>query len=109
MRPATNPPWWTPRLKREPAPLAMSPYGTFDTVMQTLFAQLRAGPYLLGDTMCAGDILWGHALGWGMQFGLVEKNTTVVDYVTRITQRPAALKAAEMDARLAAKQAYAID
>ena len=93
--------------KREPAPAAMSPYGSFGTVLETLFAQLAASPYLLGDTMCAADILWGHALAWGMQFGLVERNTTAVDYVASIIQRPAALRAAEMDVRLAAEQAHA--
>jgi glutathione S-transferase len=95
-------------MKREPAPLAMSPYGSFQAVMDTLFAQLRAAPYLLGDILSAADILWGHALSWGMQFGMVEKDPAAVGYVARITQRPAALKAAEMDARLAAVHAQQV-
>ena len=95
-------------LKREPAPQGLSPYGSFATVMETLFAQLRAAPYLLGDRMSAADILWGHALGWGLQFGLIEKNTTVTDYVARITGREAASRAAETDAKLAAEHAKAL-
>ena len=95
-------------MKREPAPTAMSPYGSFATVLEILFAQLKASPYLLGDRMCAADTLWGHALGWGMQFGLVEPNSTAVDYVARITERTAALKMAESDVRLAAEQAQAV-
>ena len=94
--------------KREPAPLAMSPYGSFATVLETLFAQLKAAPYLLGDAMCAADILWGHALSWGMQFGLVEPNPTAVDYVARTTRRPTALKVAQSDVRLAAEQAKTV-
>ncbi len=38
-------------LKREPAPLAMSPYGGFDVVISTLEDRLRAGPYLLGGRL----------------------------------------------------------
>ncbi len=49
-------------LKREPGAAAMSPYGDFDTVMSTLNAQLRAGPFMLGADFCAADVLWGSAL-----------------------------------------------
>ena len=94
-------------MKRAPAPPAMSPYGSFETVLATLFAQLRASPYLLGGTICAADILWGHALSWGMEFGLVARNAEASDYVARVTQRPAALKVAESDRQLAAEQAQA--
>lgn len=49
-------------LKREPAPLKTSPYGEFDSMFQTLVDQITKGPYLLGDTLTAADILWGVAL-----------------------------------------------
>ncbi len=94
-------------MKRDPGPLPMSPYGSFQTVLDTLFGQLRSAPYLLGDTMSAADILWGTALGWGMQFGLVPKDPAAVDYAARIAQRPGAKRAAEIDAKLLAAQAPA--
>ena len=80
----------------------MSSYGSFPAVLETLFAQLRVVPYLLGNRICAADVLWDDALSWGIQFGLVEPNSTAVDYVARITERPAAFKVAESDVRLAA-------
>ena len=90
-------------MKREPGPPAMSPYGDFDTMLATIVDEMKRKPYLLGDTISAADILWGNALNWGMMFKLVLKSEPIVRYVERITQRPAALKVAEMDAKLAAE------
>ena len=50
-------------MKRDPGPHAMSPYGTFDSVMSALTGQLRAGPFMLGEEFSAADVLWGSALG----------------------------------------------
>ena len=90
-------------MKREPGPPAMSPYGDFDTMLATIVAEIERQPYLLGDTISAADILWGTALNWGMMFKLVPESEPIVRYVNRITQRPAAHKVAEMDAKLAAE------
>ena len=49
-------------MKREPAPLAMSPYGAFDAMYETIVGQLSQSPYFLGDEITAADILWGMAL-----------------------------------------------
>jgi glutathione S-transferase len=92
-------------MKRDPAPLAMSPYGSFDAVLSTLVAELENKPYLLGDTISAADILWGLALNWGTLFKLLPDSPVISGYVARITQRPAFLKVAALDAELAAKQA----
>ena len=35
--------------QREPAPMATSPYGDYDTMLGALTGQLARGPYLLGD------------------------------------------------------------
>jgi glutathione S-transferase len=84
-------------MKREPAPPAMSTYGDFDTMLQTVLSQLTDRPYLLGDKISAADILWGNALHWGSLFKLIPESDTVTAYVKRVTQRPAALKVAAMD------------
>jgi glutathione S-transferase len=91
-------------MKREAGPAAMSPYGSFDAVLETVLAGLKDKPFLLGDTISAADILWGVALRWGTLFGLLPENPIIADYVTRIGNRPAALKVAELDAALAAAQ-----
>ncbi len=90
-------------MKREPGPPAMSPYGDFDTMLATIVQEIERQPYLLGDTISAADILWGNALKWGMMFKLVPESEPIVRYVELTTQRPAALKVAEMDAKLAAE------
>lgn len=92
-------------LQREPGPLAMSPYGTYDAVLDTLCAQLRATPYLTGDQPTAVDVLWGSGLGWTTMFKLVPERPEVMAYVKRMSERPAAVRAREKDAALAATQA----
>jgi glutathione S-transferase len=94
-------------LKREPGPLAMSPYGSFDAVLDTITTALASSPYLLGAHVCAADVLWGTALRWGFDFGLVPPNPTLQAFVARMAERPAFRKVAEDDARLAAAQAAA--
>jgi glutathione S-transferase len=91
-------------LNREPAPLSMSPYGDYDTMLGTLTQQLRAGPYLLGERFSAADVLWGTALAWTTSFKLVPLLPEIAEYITRVTSRPAAQRAAAADAELAASQ-----
>ncbi|MDP3846778.1 MAG: glutathione S-transferase [Pseudomonas sp.] len=90
--------------KREPAPATMSPYGDFDSMLEVLVAQLRKGPYLLGETFSAADVLWGNALSWTTQFGLVPPLPEINAYIERITSRPAFVRSAAKDAELAAAQ-----
>lgn len=94
-------------LKREPAPPSLCPYGDYDTMLATLTAQLRKGPYLLGEQFSAADVLWGTALGWTTAFKLVPDLPEIMAYVQRIKERPAARKAAELDAALATQLASA--
>ena len=56
---------------RDPAPLPMSPYGDYDTMLRTVTDQLAKGPYLLGERFTAADVLWGGALTWTTMFKLV--------------------------------------
>jgi glutathione S-transferase len=89
-------------LKREPAPPSTSPYGDFDTTIRTLLQQLGEGPYLLGERFTAADILWGTALRWMTMFKLVAETPAVKGYVERVGTRPAALRAAKIDADILA-------
>lgn len=95
-------------MRRDPAPLAMSPYGSFDTVLETVLGELDDKPYLLGDAISAADILWGTALRWGHLFKMLPDNAVMADYIARVAQRPAAVKVAAMDAELAAAHAGAV-
>jgi glutathione S-transferase len=90
-------------LKREPGPLAMSPYGTFDMMLATIVERLTASPYLLGDKLSAADVLWGLAFNWGTMFGIVPANPVIADYVKRIAGRPSFVTVTAKDAELAAE------
>ena len=92
-------------LKREPAAMATSPYGDWDTMFGTLTSQLASGPYLLGDRFTAADVLWGTALRWTTMFKLVPESLVITDYIARVASRPAAARAAKIDADLVARRA----
>jgi len=91
-------------LKREPAPLGTSPYGDFETVLGTVKKQLSQGPWFLGETFTAADILWGMALTWATGFKLVPELPEFKDYIARFNARPAVARARAKDAELMAKQ-----
>lgn len=76
-------------MKREPAPPALCPYGDYQTMLDTLTAQLAKGPYLLGDVFCAADILWGTSLAWASAYELVPKLALIDAYIARVQARPA--------------------
>lgn len=89
-------------LKRDPAPGATSPYGTFDTMLGAITSQVEPGPYLLGDRFSAADVLWGTALGLATGWGLVPAAPPVERYIRAFNERPAVVRARARDAELAA-------
>jgi glutathione S-transferase len=92
-------------LKREGGPSTMSPYGSYDTVIAVLGAQLERGPYLLGERFTAADVLWGTALTWTTKFKLVPETPLFTAYMARVNARPAVARARARDAELLAAQA----
>ncbi|OOG48724.1 glutathione S-transferase family protein [Rhodanobacter sp. C01] len=92
-------------MQRDPASPSTSPYGDFDTMLKTLTDQLEQGPYMLGDTFSAADVLWGTALNWTTMFKLVPELPVIRAYIDRVLARPAMQRAATADAELAAAQA----
>lgn len=89
-------------MKREQAPLAMSPYGDYDTMLRTLTDQLAKGPFILGERFFAADILWGTALGWTTMFKLVPETPVIMEYVGRMNARPSVAKVKALDTELSA-------
>ncbi|MBA3581352.1 MAG: glutathione S-transferase C-terminal domain-containing protein [Gammaproteobacteria bacterium] len=90
--------------QREAAPASMSPYGDYDTMLATLTDQLAKGDYLLGNQFTAADVLWGTALTWTTQFGIVPLTPLIKNYIDRINARPAVIRIRTKDAELAAAQ-----
>ena len=89
-------------MKREQAPLAMSPYGDYETMLKTLTDRLARGNYILGERFSAADILWGTALGWTTMFKLVPETPVIMEYVERINARPSVAQVKARDAELSA-------
>ncbi len=85
--------------EREP----MIGYGTYGRVMDAVEGVLADRDYLVGDRFTAADVYLGSHLGFGMQFGTVEKRPAFEAYWARLSERPAAVKARELDDALIAK------
>jgi glutathione S-transferase len=90
-------------LKREPGPQSMMAYGDFDTVIDTVTAQLAPGPYMLGERFTAADIIWGSGLAWTTKFGLIPERPSITAYIERVGKRPSFARATAIDATLAAR------
>ncbi len=81
-------------------------YGSREDVLDVLERAVSHDEYLLGHSFSAADLYLGAHIGWGMQFGTIEKRPAFEAYVGRLTSRPMAVRAREIDDALiaAAKQ-----
>ena len=75
----------------------MAGYGTFDLMLNTLEGAVSHGDFVAGDRFTAADVYVGSQIGWGMQFGSMEKRPAFERYWARISGRPAAVRAREID------------
>ena len=75
----------------------MAGYGTFAKVIDVLDNALSNAAYLVGDSFTAADVYVGAQIGFGLQFGMIEKRPTFERYVARISARPAAVRAKQID------------
>ena len=79
-------------------------YGTMAEVLDALEGAVSQGDYILGERFSAVDVYLGSQIGWGVQFGTLEKRPAFEAYLGRIMSRPAALRAREIDDALIAAQ-----
>jgi glutathione S-transferase len=75
----------------------MAGYGSLADVISTLEAALAENEYLVGDRFTAADVYVGSHIGWGMSFGTIEKRPAFERYFGRLSTRPAAVRAREID------------
>ena len=83
----------------------MMGYGRFEDVVNALEGAVSKGEYLVGDNFTAADVYVGSGIGFGMQFGTIESRPAFEQYWRRLSARPAAMRAKEIDDALAAGQA----
>ncbi len=89
-------------MKRDVGAVAMSPYGSFDMVIETLASAVAKNTYLLGDRFSAADVVMGSGLAWTMGFGIVPKRPEFEAYVARLDARPARKRSQDKDTALKA-------
>jgi glutathione S-transferase len=84
---------------------AMVGYGSSEIMHDTLEGLLDGRSYVAGDSFTAADLYLASHLGWGMQFGTIQKRPAFEAYVAKHHGRPAALRAVKIDDDLMAAQA----
>jgi glutathione S-transferase len=72
-------------------------YGSLAHVLDALEGAVTASEYIAGDAFSAADVYAGSQIGWGMQFGSLEKRPAFEAYWRRISTRPACVRARELD------------
>jgi glutathione S-transferase len=82
----------------------MAGYGNFARTMDTLEYAVSQTAYVAGAQFSAADVYIGSHIGFGLQFGSIEKRPAFVEYAARVSGRPAALRAREIDDALIPKQ-----
>jgi glutathione S-transferase len=79
-------------------------YGNFDTVRNTLETAVATSDYIAGNRFTAADVYVGSQIGWGLQFGTIPATPALTAYWDRIKDRPARLRADEIDNALIPKE-----
>ncbi|WP_444918637.1 glutathione S-transferase family protein [Microbulbifer sp. JMSA003] len=75
-------------------------YGNYKLALDTLSSAIKSNPYIVGERFTAADVYIGAQLGWGLQFGTIDRREEYQEYVNRLSQRKAFQRAQELDAAL---------
>lgn len=90
-------------LEVKPEQKRMVGWGDANDTLNALETAVGGREYITGKAFSAADLFVGAQLGWGMQFGAIEKRPVFEAYVGRLSQRPAHLRATEIDNKLLAE------
>ncbi|MGQ0671993.1 MAG: glutathione S-transferase family protein [Hyphomicrobium sp.] len=90
-------------LKREGGPSGMLPYGDSETTIRVLASALRPGPYILGETFSAADVVIGSSVRWMLGFKLLPELPEFTRYAELLGHRPALQRAQASDQALLQK------
>lgn len=72
-------------------------YGSFDDMIDTLELAVKGRSFIAGDSFSAADVYAGSQIGFGLRFGSLEARPAFTEYWTRMEERPAYRRAAELD------------
>jgi glutathione S-transferase len=79
-------------------------YGSYDSAIDTLEYAVTRMPFIAGDRFTAADLYVGALLGYSMQFGTIPKRPAFEAYHAKVSNRPAAKRAAQLDDAAMPKQ-----
>jgi glutathione S-transferase len=82
---------WTPNRSR-------NGWGDFDSMIRTLEQGLGEGPWLLGETFTAADVVVGSTVAFMRMFGMLPDSAPLNAYADRCVARPAYQEAMALDA-----------
>lgn len=83
---------------------AMAGYGSYEQTMDVLATAVRDRTYLVGDQFTTADLIVGSQIGFGLQFGGIEKRPEFVSYWAGLATRAAKLRADAIDNALTPKR-----
>lgn len=72
-------------------------WGKYEEILGTISAAVREGPWLLGEQFTMADVIFGGTLRFMLMFDMLEKRPEYAAYVERLSARPAAIKAKEIN------------
>jgi len=72
-------------------------YGNLSMVLDALSTAVAGDGYIAGKRFSAADVYVGSHVGWGMQFGTLEKRPEFAAYWQRVSDRDAYRRASEID------------
>ena len=72
-------------------------YGSLGLVLDALETAVEGREFIAGDAFSAADVYVGAQIGWGLQFGTIEKRPAFERYWAGIAARPALRRANEAD------------
>jgi glutathione S-transferase len=87
----------------QPEQKRMMGFGDQSDMLNGLESAITGRDYILGDEFSAADVYLGSQVGWGLQFGSIEKRPAFERYNERLQSRPAFKRASEIDDALMAQ------
>src|SRR5579863_8712176 len=87
----------------KPEQKRMVGWGDHADLMTGLETAIAGRDFILGDQYSAADVYFGAHIGWGMQFGAIDRRPVFERYNERLQSRPAAIRAREIDDALLAR------
>ena len=83
----------------------MAGYGSLTAVMDVLDKAVDGRDVIVGDKFSAADVYLGSQIGFGLMFGSMERRPSFKHYFDKVSNRPAAVRAREIDDALIAQHA----